>query len=156
MVLITTPFGFQSIAAEVSGGIDLSGKRVIVTGATSGIGVETARALANIGADVTLAVRNTDVGPRVATNITATTGNRNIHVARLSLNDRASITAFVAAWDGPLHVLVNNAGIFAPLKAHFLLSRLHSVNPFVVSKQHDRMMVKHCRFRREGSIWKTR
>lgn len=111
MARIITPFGFQSTAAEVSEGIDLSGKRVIVTGATSGIGVETARALANIGAEVTLAVRNTDAGARVAADITTTTGNRNIHVARLDLADRASIAAFIAAWDGPLHVLVNNAGV---------------------------------------------
>ena len=43
--LITTPFGFQSTAAEVIKDIDLSGKRAIVTGGSSGIGVETARAL---------------------------------------------------------------------------------------------------------------
>ena len=118
MALITTPFGFQSTAAEVSEGIDLSGKRVIVTGATSGIGVETARALANVNADVTLAVRNTNVGEQVASDITITTSNRNIHVAQLDLADRASINAFVAAWDGPLHVLINNAGIFAPPETH--------------------------------------
>ena len=55
---ITTPFGFHSTAAEVLADVDLSGKRAIVTGAASGIGVETARALAGAGADVTLAVRN--------------------------------------------------------------------------------------------------
>jgi len=42
--LITTPFGFESTAAEVAAGIDLAGKRAVVTGAASGIGVETARA----------------------------------------------------------------------------------------------------------------
>lgn len=110
---ITTPFGFQSTAAEVAEGIDLSGKRVIVTGASSGIGVETARALARTGAAVTLAVRNLDVGARVAADITATTGNRDIRVATLDLSDPVSIAAFVADWDGPLHVLVNNAGIMA-------------------------------------------
>ncbi|QBD78959.1 SDR family NAD(P)-dependent oxidoreductase [Ktedonosporobacter rubrisoli] len=114
MALIITPFGPHSTAAEVSRGIDLSGKQVIVTGATSGIGIETARALANIGADVTLAVRNTYKGARVASSIMATTANRNIHVAQLDLANRASIAAFVAAWDKPLYVLVNNAGIFAP------------------------------------------
>jgi NAD(P)-dependent dehydrogenase (short-subunit alcohol dehydrogenase family) len=51
---ITTSFGFESTAAEVVEGIDLSGKRAIVTGGSSGIGVETARALAGAGADVTL------------------------------------------------------------------------------------------------------
>jgi NAD(P)-dependent dehydrogenase (short-subunit alcohol dehydrogenase family) len=60
---ITTPFGFDSTAAEVIDGIDLSGRRAIVTGGSSGIGVETARALA--GAEVTLAVRDTDAGDHV-------------------------------------------------------------------------------------------
>lgn len=118
MTLVTTPFGFQSTASEVSVGIDLSGKRVIITGATSGIGVETARALAHIGADVTLAVRNITAGTRVANGIITTTGNHNIHVAYLDLTNPASITSFVAAWDGPLHVLINNAGIFAPPQTH--------------------------------------
>src|ERR1700729_100786 len=57
--LIRTGFGFDSTAAEVIEGIDLSGKRAIVTGGSSGIGVETARALSGAGADVTLAVRDT-------------------------------------------------------------------------------------------------
>ena len=113
MTRIRTSFGFRSTAAEVAKGIDLSGRRVIVTGGASGIGVETARALAGIGAEVTLAVRDTDAGARVAADITATTGSKAIHVAKLDLTDRASITAFVAAWDGPLHVLINNAGIMA-------------------------------------------
>lgn len=49
---ITTPFGFDSTAADVVAGIDLARKRAIVTGAASGIGVETARALAGAGAAV--------------------------------------------------------------------------------------------------------
>lgn len=113
MTRITTTFGFKSNAAEVVEGIDLSGKRMIITGAASGIGVETARALARTGAEVTLAVRNSDAGVRVAADLTATTGNRNVHVATLDLSDQASIAAFVAAWDDPLHVLVNNAGVMA-------------------------------------------
>ena len=78
--LIQTRFGFASTAAEVIDGIDLSGKRAIVTGGSSGIGIETARALAGAGAEVTLAVRDTDAGERTATDITATTGNTAIHV----------------------------------------------------------------------------
>lgn len=113
MALITTPFGRHSTAAEVVKGIDLSGKWVIVTGAASGIGIETARALAQTGAIVTLAVRNTDAGAQVAADITATTGNQNIHVAPLDLSDRNSIANFIAAWDKPLHILVNNAGVMA-------------------------------------------
>jgi len=111
--LITTPFGFESTAAEVAAGVDLSGKRAVVTGAASGIGIETARALAGTGAGVTLAVRDLDAGARVAADITATTGNADVTVARLELTDRASIDAFAASWEGPLHLLVNNAGVMA-------------------------------------------
>jgi NAD(P)-dependent dehydrogenase (short-subunit alcohol dehydrogenase family) len=111
--LITTPFGFESTAAEVTEGTDLSGRRAIVTGSSSGIGIETARALAGAGADVTLAVRDTDAGDRTAADITATTGNAAVHVGRLDLADQASVAAFVANWSGPLHVLVNNAGVMA-------------------------------------------
>jgi NAD(P)-dependent dehydrogenase (short-subunit alcohol dehydrogenase family) len=118
MTHLATPFDFQSTAADVAAGIDLSGRRAIVTGAASGIGVETARALAGTGAEVTLAVRNTDAGRQVAADITATTGNRAIHVAPLDLTDRASIAAFVTGWGGPLHVLVNNAGVMATPEQH--------------------------------------
>jgi NAD(P)-dependent dehydrogenase (short-subunit alcohol dehydrogenase family) len=111
MTRIVTGFGFQSTAADVAEGTDLGGRAAIVTGAASGIGVETARELARAGAAVTLAVRDTAAGERTAADITATTGNPDVSAARLDLADRASIAAFVEAWDGPLHLLVNNAGI---------------------------------------------
>jgi NAD(P)-dependent dehydrogenase (short-subunit alcohol dehydrogenase family) len=110
---ITTPFHAESTAAEVVDGIDLTGRRVIVTGGASGIGIETARALAGAGAEVTLAVRNLEAGQRTAEDITATTGNKQVLVAPLDLADQASVASFVAAWDGPLHILVNNAGVMA-------------------------------------------
>jgi NAD(P)-dependent dehydrogenase (short-subunit alcohol dehydrogenase family) len=113
MSRITTPFGATSTAAEVVVGVDLSGKRAVVTGGASGIGVETARALASAGAEVTLAVRDTEAGERTAEDITGTTGNKLIHVAPLELSDPASVRAFAAAWDGPLHILVGNAGMMA-------------------------------------------
>src|SRR5271165_4861747 len=113
MTRITTPFGFASTGAEVADGITLVGKRAVITGAASGIGLETARALARIGADVTLAVRDIDTGAQAAAVIAASTRNQHIHVSHLDLVDRLSIAAFVAAWQGPLHVLVNNAGIMA-------------------------------------------
>jgi NAD(P)-dependent dehydrogenase (short-subunit alcohol dehydrogenase family) len=113
MARITTPFGFKSTASEVVEGINLSGKRIIVTGAASGIGIETARALASTGAEITLAVRDTNAGGRVAADISAETGNNNVNVAKLDLADRASIAAFVADWKGTLNILVNNAGIMA-------------------------------------------
>ena len=96
--------GWASTAAEAADGIDLAGTRAVVTGASSGIGIETARALAGAGAEVTLAVRDTAAGERVAAGIDGAA-----RVARLDLADQDS----VAAWDGPLHLLVNNAGVMA-------------------------------------------
>ena len=110
---IRTPFGFETTAADVVAGVDLGGRRAIVTGAASGIGVETARALAMAGAAVTLAVRDMDAGERVATDIVRTTGNARVRVAALDLVHRASIDAFVARWSEPLDILVNNAGVMA-------------------------------------------
>jgi NAD(P)-dependent dehydrogenase (short-subunit alcohol dehydrogenase family) len=98
---ITTPFNAGSTAAEV------------VTGGASGIGIETARALAGAGAEVTLAVRNAEAGERTAEDIVATTGNKQVLVAPLDLADQSSVTSFVAGWEGPLHILVNNAGVMA-------------------------------------------
>ncbi|MFJ8025308.1 SDR family NAD(P)-dependent oxidoreductase [Streptomyces sp. NPDC096311] len=111
---ITTPFTDQSTAAEVVSGVDLSGRRVVVTGATSGIGLETARALAGAGAEVTLAVRDPAAGESAAQEITAATGNKDVLVASLDLADQDSVAAFVTGWRGPLHVLINNAGIMGP------------------------------------------
>ncbi|MBP2475306.1 NAD(P)-dependent dehydrogenase (short-subunit alcohol dehydrogenase family) [Crossiella equi] len=104
---ITTPFTRESTAAEVLAGVDLSGQRAIVTGGASGIGVETARALVNAGAEVHLAVRNTEAGEKVAAEVGAA------GVRHLELADRASVARFAADWQGPLHILVNNAGVMA-------------------------------------------
>jgi len=100
----------DSTADDVLAGVDLTGRRAVVTGAASGIGVETARALAQAGAEVTIAVRNTARGQEVADDIEATTGHA-VAVAELHLDDIASVHAFVGTWSGPLHMLINNAGI---------------------------------------------
>ncbi|MBF6079323.1 SDR family NAD(P)-dependent oxidoreductase [Nocardia beijingensis] len=110
---ITTPFSAETTAAEVLAGVDLTGRRAIVTGGASGIGVETARALAGAGAEVTLAVRDLAAGERTAADIVGTTGNDRVRVAPLDLADQASVAAFVAEWAGPLHMLINNAGVMA-------------------------------------------
>ncbi|HKH41931.1 MAG TPA: SDR family NAD(P)-dependent oxidoreductase [Solirubrobacterales bacterium] len=110
---IRTPFGADSTAAEVVEGIALTGKRAIVTGAGSGIGVETARALAGAGAEVTMAVRKTADGEEVAADIRSSTGNDQVMVEPLELTDRASIDALAIRWEGPLDILVNNAGVMA-------------------------------------------
>ncbi|ANZ39154.1 oxidoreductase [Lentzea guizhouensis] len=110
--MIETEFGFSSTAAEVVEGIDLTGKRIVITGAASGIGVETARALAGSGAEVTLAVRDVAAGEEVAAEIGAA------GVARLDLTDLASVEEFARNWSGPLHVLINNAGVMACPERH--------------------------------------
>ncbi|MEU9740434.1 SDR family NAD(P)-dependent oxidoreductase [Micromonospora chersina] len=110
---VNTPYSRETTALEVVRDLDLTGRRAVVTGGASGIGVETARALAAAGADVTLAVRNPEAGQRAAAEITGTTGNDRILVAPLDLADLGSVATFVRTWDGPLHMLVNNAGIMA-------------------------------------------
>ena len=102
---ITTPFTRESTAEDVIAGVDLTGKRALVTGGASGIGAETARVLAAAGAEVTIAVRDVAAGERSAAG--------RMTVARLDLADRASVARFVASWDGPLDIIVNNAGIMA-------------------------------------------
>jgi NAD(P)-dependent dehydrogenase (short-subunit alcohol dehydrogenase family) len=111
MSRITNDFDDTTTALEVIEGIDLEGRRALVTGAASGIGVETARALAHAGAQVTLAVRDTAAGERVAADVARSSGRDDLAVAFLDLADLPTIDAFTAAWDGPLHVLVNNAGV---------------------------------------------
>jgi NAD(P)-dependent dehydrogenase (short-subunit alcohol dehydrogenase family) len=87
---------------------DQTGRTVIVTGATSGLGLATARALHAAGAHVVLAVRDPDRGARVAESMPGRS-----EVRRLDLADLDSVRAFARDWDGPVDVLINNAGIMA-------------------------------------------
>src|SRR6201987_4410758 len=111
----TTTYGPTTTAAEIVDDVDLHGRRVVVTGACSGIGVETARALASTGAEVTLAVRNLAAGREVADRIAEKlpSGAAGPQVAPLDLADPASVAGFVRSWSGPLHIMVNNAGVMA-------------------------------------------
>ena len=84
---------------------DLTGTRVIVTGATNGVGLGTARALARAGAHVILAVRNTDLGAQRSAEIGGST-----EVIELDLADLASVRAFPGRLDGDVDILINNAG----------------------------------------------
>lgn len=109
--LITTRFDGSSTAEEVIADVDLHGLRAVVTGASSGLGAETARVLATAGADVTLAVRDTTAGARVADRIAASAGEPRAAVAAIDLADPDSAARLARDWDGPLHLLVNNAGL---------------------------------------------
>ena len=110
---VALPFSPDATAAEVVAGVDLSGRRMVVTGGASGIGLETVRALAGAGAEVTIATRNLAAAEQVAEELTAATGNK-VRAARVDLTDLATVAAFAAEWTGPLHVLVNNAGVMMP------------------------------------------
>jgi NAD(P)-dependent dehydrogenase (short-subunit alcohol dehydrogenase family) len=111
---ITSAFTATSTAREVAAGHDLSGRRAIVTGAATGIGVETARALAEAGAEVTLAVRNLEAGQAVAAEINRTAKGPKASVRRLDLSNQASVRGFVDEWGGaPVDILINNAGVMA-------------------------------------------
>jgi NAD(P)-dependent dehydrogenase (short-subunit alcohol dehydrogenase family) len=107
---ITSPFDWASTAMDTVQHVDLAGKRALVTGASSGIGVETARALAAAGADVTIAARSITEVERVADDLRRTTRGL-VRTAQLDLLDRGSVDRLAAAITDPLHLLVLNAGI---------------------------------------------
>jgi NAD(P)-dependent dehydrogenase (short-subunit alcohol dehydrogenase family) len=91
---------------------DLTGKRVIVTGATNGVGLGTAHALAKAGAHVILAVRNSDLGKQRAAEIAGST-----EVVKLDLADLSSVREFPTLIDGDVDILINNAGAITNRRA---------------------------------------
>jgi len=96
---------------------DQQGKTAIVTGATSGIGLETARVLAVKGAAVVMAVRNTAKGEAAAAKIKGENGNVTITVMEMDLADLASVRRFAEAFaktHSRLDLLINNAGVMIP------------------------------------------
>lgn len=142
---ITSPFGAKSTAREVVAGHDLSGKVAIVTGAATGIGVETARALALAGAEVIIAARKPELGEAVANQINEEVGMKRASFGMLDLSSFEAIRHFAHRWgDRRLNILINNAGVMAcPLSrtvdglemqigtnhfGHFLLSVLLAPN----------------------------
>jgi retinol dehydrogenase 12 len=93
---------------------DLDGRTFLITGANTGIGRETARALAGRGARLYLAVRSEERGRQAIEEISTQTGNRDLELLSLDLGDLESVRrcaeAFLATGE-PLHVLINNAGL---------------------------------------------
>jgi NAD(P)-dependent dehydrogenase (short-subunit alcohol dehydrogenase family) len=107
-------YGFDTTTDEVMEGVDLTGKIAVVTGASAGIGVETARALAAAGARVVLAARNAERTEAAAESILERVPDATLEVGALDLTSLDSVRAF-AAWylerHDELHLLVNNAGV---------------------------------------------
>lgn len=107
-------FGRETTTDEIVQGMDLSGRRVLITGASGGLGAETARALASAGARVTLAARDEAKAEAVAETIRGGGKDRQVDVTELELTSLESVREcakrFLAENEG-LDILVNNAGI---------------------------------------------
>lgn len=109
-------FNHRSTADEVLDGINLAGKRALVTGGASGIGVETVRALASKGAEVVIAARNVEQAEAAKKSIAASTGNHSIRIVTLDLASLAKVESAanecLQRFDR-LDFLINNAGVMA-------------------------------------------
>ncbi|HSE40237.1 MAG TPA: SDR family oxidoreductase [Acidobacteriota bacterium] len=94
-------------------------KVAIVTGSTSGIGKETATALAQLGARVVMVARNQELAKKVKDEIVKTTGNQNVDILITDLSSQAAIRKAAAEFKSKysnLHILINNAGMAGPRK----------------------------------------
>jgi NAD(P)-dependent dehydrogenase (short-subunit alcohol dehydrogenase family) len=115
---ITSPFGAYTPAREVAAGHDLTGRTAIVTGGATGIGIETARALAEQGAEVVIAARKPDLAQAAVDDI-AKTAKGKVSWKMLDLSSLKSVRAFAERWGTrPLHILINNAGVMACPQAY--------------------------------------
>lgn len=133
MVLATTRFTASSTAGDIMAGVELTGRRAVVTGGASGIGAVTSAALARAGAAVTVAVRNVAQGEALRARLAEEPDTRPVEVRALDLDDLGTIRRFAAEWQGPLDILVNNAGVMHPgglvttahgVEAHFATNHL--------------------------------
>jgi len=94
---------------------DQHGRTALITGANSGIGLEAARTLAQAGARVIMASRNTEKGEAAAAEIRATSPDAELDVRKLDLSSLASVRAFAEGYeDERLDLLINNAGVMVP------------------------------------------
>ncbi|MFM8895089.1 MAG: oxidoreductase, partial [Actinomycetales bacterium] len=144
---------------------DLSGRTALVTGANSGLGWWTTKALAEHGAEVTMAVRNLDKGEQAAAQMPGT-----VQVRLLDLADLASVRGFAQAWSAEhpqgLDLLINNAGIMAVPRrltaeghesqlatnhlGHFALTGL--LLPALVARPHSRVVTVSSQAHRFGRL----
>ncbi len=119
--------------------VDLSGKRCLVTGANAGLGFETARGLADLGAEVVMVCRSAERGEAAADAIREQTGNARVSVVRLDVSDLDAIRHVAPALgSAPVDVLVHNAGLLplerteSPQGLEITLAT-HVVGPFLLT-----------------------
>jgi NAD(P)-dependent dehydrogenase (short-subunit alcohol dehydrogenase family) len=109
-------FGFESTTAEVLAGADLGGTVAVITGASTGLGEETTRALAASGASVTMVVRNIDKGAEAAERIRRAHPDAQLRLEQMDLSSLASVRAAgdrIVASHPRVDMLINNAGVMA-------------------------------------------
>ncbi|KAJ1274817.1 hypothetical protein BS78_05G089500 [Paspalum vaginatum] len=109
-------FGAASTAEEVTAGVDATSLTAIVTGATNGIGKETARVLALRGAQVIIPARTLESGLKVKESLAEQVPSAKLHVMEMDLSSLSSVRDFARSFDAShehLNILVNNAGIMA-------------------------------------------
>jgi NAD(P)-dependent dehydrogenase (short-subunit alcohol dehydrogenase family) len=120
--------------------VDMTGKRCLVTGANSGIGFETARALADLGAEVVLLCRSGERGDQAAQRIREQTGNRKVRVEVLDVSDLDAVrTAAQRLGEKPVDVLVHNAGVLPERRGESrqgleLTFATHVAGPFLLTE----------------------
>ncbi|MFT5442094.1 MAG: WW domain-containing oxidoreductase [Myxococcota bacterium] len=108
-------FNAKTTADEVAKGFDLSGKLVVITGANTGIGYETARSLAAVGARVLLACRSAEKGADAVERIRAAHPKADVALAGLDLASFTSIDAFAAnLLEAKIDIFIGNAGVLNP------------------------------------------
>jgi len=110
-------FGRDTSAEQIARSADLRGQRVVLTGASSGIGAETARALAIAGAELILGVRDPAAGQAVAREI-ARAVKSDVRVLPLDLSDLPLVAAFADQVAGPIDLLIANAGVSKTPQTH--------------------------------------
>lgn len=136
---IGTGFDEKSTAKDVIAGIDMEGKRIVVTGGHSGIGLEATRVLSEAGASLVVGARNVSEAKK------ALAGVENVEVSELDLSEPSSVDGFAENFRkayGSLDVLINNAGIMA--------------TPFLRNSQGNEMQfaTNHLgHFRLTGGLW---
>jgi NAD(P)-dependent dehydrogenase (short-subunit alcohol dehydrogenase family) len=152
-----TSHGALTTTDEILDGIDLSGRRIVITGASGGLGEESARALASKGAQVTMLARSAEKNDAAARRIRAQVPDARLDLGTVDLADFAAIRSFAADHlenHDRIDILMNNAGVMAcPLGqtadgfemqfgtnhlGHFLLTSL--LFPAVMAGNHPRIV----------------
>jgi NAD(P)-dependent dehydrogenase (short-subunit alcohol dehydrogenase family) len=117
----------------------MAGKRALVTGASSGLGTATAEGLAALGAEVVLVVRDTAKGADVAAGIAARVPGATLDVQRCDVGDLDDVRRFAGSVEGPVDVLVHNAGVMPPERTespqgHELSMAVHLLGPVLMTE----------------------